>query len=356
MAGDNTMNDTAQPAPAQPDTTGEQAYAATLARLIADPHATEVYISYLNQRMEASRRQKNIQNLTLLIPAIIGILGLIGVFVSDYVIDKASERVRESVQNEQIEGALAELNNELLLQRLAVNATTLDLKDKIDDTSLADESLEQLRLIAAVPALRDRGDFRYILERVTLAFVAFSLTDHVYEVAALFADELAANPRTAGAVSSYLAEDMLSDAMPFEHWPQAGVDTTLMLFEASHRLAITNEVLAFESLVEFARGGATDVTASMIQQIEDLESGDQAYVLEDYISLADAGQRHDLVDAGTERLAELDRQFIAAHRAQLNAILESVAVQEQLLVFAERFQDSNPDRSRAIRDTVKTGF
>ena len=37
------MNDTAQPAPAQPDTTGDQAYAATLARLIADPHATEVY-------------------------------------------------------------------------------------------------------------------------------------------------------------------------------------------------------------------------------------------------------------------------------------------------------------------------
>ena len=352
------MNDTAQPAPAQPDTTGDQAYAATLARLIADPHATEVYISYLNQRMEASRRQKNIQNLTLLIPAIIGILGLIGVFVSDYVIDKASERVRESVQNEQIEGALAELNNELLLQRLAVNATTLDLKDKIDDTSLADESLEQLRLIAAVPALRDRGDFRYILERVTLAYLAFGLTEHVYEVAALFAAELAANPRTAGAVSSYLAEDMLSDAMPFEHWPQAGVDTTLMLFEASHQLDIANEVLAFESLVEFARGGpaATDVTASMIQQIEDLDTDDQAYVLEDYISLADAGLRHDLVDAGTERLAELDRQFITAHRAQLNAILESVAVQEQLLVFAERFQNTNPDRSRAIRDTVKTGF
>jgi hypothetical protein len=352
------MNDTDQPAPAQPDVTGEQAYAATLARLIADPHATEVYISYLNQRMEASRRQKNIQNLTLLLPAVIGILGLIGVFVSDYVIDKASERVRESVQNEQIEGALAELNNELLLQRLAVNATTLDLKDKIDDTSLADESLEQLRLIAAVPALRDRGDFRYILERVTLAYVAFSLTEHVYEVAALFANELAANPRTAGAVSSYLAEDMLSDAMPFEHWPQAGVDTTLMLFEASHRLDITNEVLAFESLVEFARGEATatDVTASMIQLIEDLETGDQAYVLEDYISLADAELRHDMVDAGTERLAELNRQFIAAHRDQLNAILKSVAVQEQLLVFAERFQNTNPARSRAIRDTVKNGF
>lgn len=352
------MNDTAQPAPAQPDTSGEQAYAATLARLIADPHATEVYISYLNQRMEASRRQKNIQNLTLLIPAIIGILGLIGVFVSDYVIDKASERVRESVQNEQIEGALAELNNELLLQRLAVNATTLDLKDKIDDTSLADESLEQLRLIAAVPALRDRGDFRYILERVTLAYVAFGLTEHVYEVATLFADELAANPRTAGTVSSYLAEDMLSDAMPFEHWPQAGVDTTLMLFEASHQLDIANEVLAFESLVEFSRGGAaaTDVTASMIQQIEDLDSADQAYVLEDYISLADAGLRHDMVDAGTERLAELDRQFIAAHRTQLNTILESVAVQEQLLAFAERFKSTNPDRSRAIHDTIKNGF
>lgn len=352
------MNDTAQPAPAQPEPTGDQAYAATLARLIADPHATEVYISYLNQRMEASRRQKNIQNLTLFIPALIGILGLIGVFVSDYVIDKASERVRESVQNEQIVGALAELNNELLLQRLAVNATTLDLKDKIDDLSLADESLEQLRLIAAVPALRDRGDFRYILERVTLAYVAFNLTKHVYEVATLFADELAANPRTAGAVSSYLAEDMLSDAMPFEHWPQAGVDTTLMLFEASHRLDITNEILAFESLVEFSRGGATatDVTASMIQQIEDLDTGDQAYVLEDYISLAESGLRHDTVDASTERLAELDRQFIAAHRAQLNAILESVAVQEQLLVFAERFKNTNPDRSRAIRDTVKQGF
>lgn len=350
------MNDTTQPAPAQPGTSDEQAYAATLARLIADPHATEVYISYLNQRMEASRRQKNIQNLTLFIPALIGILGLIGVFVSDYVIDKASERVRESVQNEQIVGALAELNNELLLQRLAVNATTLDLKDEIDDSSLADESLDQLRLIAAVPALRDRGDFRYILERVTIAYAAFSLTDHVYQVAAMFPEELAANKRTAGLVSTYLAEDMLSDAMPFEHWPQEGVDATLNLFEASHRLAIANQVLAFESLVEFSRSGATDVTASMIQQIEDLDTSGKAYVIEDYISLSAAGLRHDRVDAGTERLAELDRDFIAAHREQLNALLEDVAVQEELLAYAESYKNDSPARARAIRDTVKNGF
>jgi len=348
------MNDTAQPAPPHP--TGEQAYAEALARLIADPHATEVYISYLNQRMEAARRQKTIQNLTLLLPAVIGILGLIGVFVSDYVIDKASERVRESVQNEQVEGALAELNNELLVQRLAVNATTLDLKTKIDDLSLADESLDQLRLIAAVPALRDRSDFRYILERVTIAYIEFGLTDHVYEVAALFPDELAANDETAGRVSTYLAEDMLSDAMPFEHWPQAGVDATLRLFEASHRLEIANEVLAFESLVEFARSGATDVTASMIQQVEDLDAAGQAYVLEDFISLAEAGLRHDRVDAGIERLAELDRQFIAGHRDQLNALLDGAAVQEELLWIADNFSDTNPARSRAIRDTVKKGF
>jgi len=352
------MNDTAQPAPAQPAPTGEQAYAETLARLISDPHATEVYISYLNQRMEASRRQKNIQNLTLLLPAVIGILGLIGVFVSDYVIDKASERVRESVQNEQIEGALADLNSELLLQRLAVNATTLDLKDKIDDSSLADESLAQLRLIAAVPALRDRSDFRYILERVTIAYVAFGLTKHVYEVATLFADELAANPKTAGAVSTFLAEDMLSNAMPFDHWPPESVDATLKLFEASHRLQIANEVLAFEALMEFARDGATatDVTASMIQQIEDLDANGQAYVLEDYISLSEAELRHDDVDAGTERLAELDRQFVAAHRDQLNALLDKTVVQEELLWMAERMSDVNPDRSRAIRSTVKNGF
>lgn len=352
------MNDTAQPAPApaQPSVTDEQSYAATLARLIADPHATEVYISYLNQRMEASRRQKNIQNLTLLIPAIIGILGLIGVFVSDYVIDKASERVRESVQNEQIVGALAELNNELLLQRLAVNATTLDLKDKIDDDSLADESLAQLRLIAVVPALRDRNDFRYILERVTVAYAAFGLTDHVYEVATLFPDELATNTRTAGLVSTYLAEDMLSDAMPFDHWPQESIDATLKLFEASHQLQIANQVLAFESLVEFARTGATDVTASMIQQIEDLDTSGRAYVLEDYISLAEAGLRHDHVDAGTERLAELDRNFIAAHREQLNALLQDIAVQEELLAYSESYRNDYPDRSRAIRDTVKNGF
>lgn len=350
------MNDTAQPAPAQPEPTGDQAYAATLARLIADPHATEVYISYLNQRMEASRRQKNIQNLTLFIPALIGILGLIGVFVSDYVIDKASERVRDSVQNEQIVGALAQLNNELLLQRLAVNATTLDLKDKIDDLSLADESLDQLRLIAAVPALRDRNDFRYILERVTLAYVAFGLIDHVNEVAALFPDELGANKKTASSVSTYLAEDMLSDAMPFNHWPQESVDTTLRLFEAAHRLEVTKEVLAFETLVEFARGGATDVTASMVQQIDDLDTNGQAYVIEDFISLSDADLRYDDVDAGTERLAELDRQFIAAHRDQLNALLNRTVVQEELLWMAERMSDVNPDRSRAIRDTVQNGF
>lgn len=350
------MNDTAQPAPTQPDATGEQAYAATLARLIADPHATEVYISYLNQRMEASRRQKNIQNLTLLLPAAIGILGLIGVFVSDYVIDKASERVRESVQNEQIEGALAELSDELLLQRLAVNATTLDLKTKIDDLSLADESLQQLRLIAAVPALRARNDFRYILERVTVAYIEFSLTDHVYEVATLFPDELAANDETASRVSTYLAEDMLSNAMPFEHWPEAGIDTTLKLFEASHRLEVANEVLAFESLVEFSRSGATDITASMIQQIEDLDAAGQAYVLEDFISLAEAGLRHDNVDAGTERLADLDRQFVAAHRDPLNRLMDSAAVQEELLWIADNMSDANPARSRAIRDTIRNGF
>ncbi len=349
------MTETAQPAPS-PNATGEQAYAEALARLIADPHATEVYISYLNQRMEASRRQKNIQNLTLLVPALIGIFGLIGVFVSDYVIDKASERVRESVQNEQIQGALAELNSELLLQRLAVNAATLDLKTKIDDLSLADEAMSQLEKIAEVPALRTRNDFRYILERVTVAYIEFSLTEYVYRVAALFPEETAANDETAGRVAAYLAEDLLSDAMPFEHWPQAGTDATLMLFEASHRMEIAHEVLAFESLVEFSRGGANDITSSMIQQIEDLSVSNQAYVLEDFMSLAEAGLRHDRVDAGTERLADLTRQFVAAHREQLNAMLESAAVQEELLWIADGFRDSNPGRSRAIRETVKTGF
>lgn len=79
-------------------------------------------------------------------------------------------------------------------------------------------------------------------------------------------------------------------------------------------------------------------------------------MLEDFISLAEAGLRHDNVDAGTERLAELDREFVAAHREQLNALLQDVAVQEELLAYSEGYKNDSPARSRAIRDTVKNGF
>jgi hypothetical protein len=342
-------------APAPPSPAAQQAQAEALARLLADPHATDIYIAYLNQRMEAARRQKTIQYLTLWVPALVGILGLIGVFVSDYVIDKASERVRQSVQDERIEGALADLNRELLLQRLAVNAVTLDLKTKID-TSLADEALDQLIRIAEVPTLRARNDFRYVLERVTVAFIEFGLTEHVVRIADLYPEEISANANTVGRIAAYLAERSLGNAMPFERWPDGEAARIALFLEASHRQNVPHEILAYEALVEYSRAGSSAVTQAMISQLDDFSYADQAYVLEDFVSLAKAGMRSDHVDAGTHRLADLTRAFVADHRDQLNAYLKQVAVQEELLYLADGFRDSNSERSRAIRDTVANGF
>jgi hypothetical protein len=149
--------------------------------------------------------------------------------------------------------------------------------------------------------------------------------------------------------AAYLAEDLLSDAMPFG----TGAGRNRRDADAVQAAIDSRSEQCWRSVAGRGYAQQCKQVWLLIQQ-----SGSSAPNQPMYSRISCRWPKPDCpqVDAGTERLAELTREFVAAHRDQLNALLESAAVQEELLWIADGFRDSSPDRARAIRDTVKNGF